>query len=84
MAHPNERWPHPSVVAKELAALRAEKAVAEWKTKQAFLDNLAWNLGQPLTRIRRRRVMEEFTQRMLKIGERIMHEQSKANSAIRD
>jgi hypothetical protein len=84
MAHPNERWPHPSVVAKELATLRAEKAIAEWKTKQAFMDNLAFNLGMPLTRIRRRRVMEEFTQRMLKIGERIMHEQSETNSAFWD
>ena len=78
-----ERWPHPSVVAKELAILRAEQAAAEWDTKRAFLDHLTFNLGLPMDRVIRRRVMAEFTQRMLKIGEGI-YERQKDDSPLWD
>jgi hypothetical protein len=78
-----ERWPHPSVISKELVILRAEQATAEWDTKKAFLDELTLNLGLPMDRVRRRRVLAEFTQRMLRIGERI-YEQGQTNSPLGD
>ena len=79
----HERWPHPSVISKELVALRAEKAAAEWDTKRAFLDELTFNLGLPMDPIRRRRVMGEFTKRMLRLGERIINERE-AHSPLGD
>jgi hypothetical protein len=72
-----ERWPHPSVVAKELRRLQAEKAVSEWNTKQAFITELKQHMSgydKTRTRIERRISMRLFTQRMLRIGERIINE----------
>jgi hypothetical protein len=80
----DERWPHPSVVSKELALIHAEQAAARWDTKRAFLDELTFNLGLPMDRVRRRRVVAEFTQRMLRIGERIINEQREASSPLGD
>jgi len=73
-----ERWPHPAVVSKELRRLQAEKAVAEWNTKQAFITELKQHMtgyDKTRTRIERRISVRLFTQRMLRVGERILNEQ---------
>ena len=82
----NERWPHPSVVAKELRRLQAEKAVAEWDTHHAFITELRKNMeghNKHYNRIMRRRSTLIFTQKMLRIGERIIRELEENGRTLR-
>lgn len=79
----NERWPHPSVVAKELERIRAEMAQDRWHARERFRRELKATLkfderyGRPWS-------VTQFTYQRLIVGERIIRELEQNGRTIID
>jgi hypothetical protein len=83
----NERWPHPSIVANELKAIRKEMRTADWLAKRAHYDEMRGRLkgdDYDMERIMRRLSVAVLTSRMMKIGERIANELAENGREVRD
>jgi hypothetical protein len=86
MDRQSERWPPVDIVREELRQLQAEKTASEVKARAAHFAELKQHMSghdKARLRIERRRSMRVFTERMLKIGERIINERQ-ANSPLGD
>jgi hypothetical protein len=86
MDQQNERWPHVDIVREELSRLQAEQTTAAVKARAAHFAELKQHMSgydKTLTRIQRRRSMRTFTERMFRIGERIINERQ-AHSTLGD
>ena len=86
MDRQSERWPPVEIVRDELSRLQAEKTAADVKARAAHFAELKQHMSgydKTRTRIERRRSMRTFTERMFRIGERIINERE-AHSPLED